>query len=69
MDDAHQFALVMFVLACAAATLLSGQLYMEHNATTASATKPLQRTSLSISSLARAKIGTGTGFFVTRDRP
>jgi hypothetical protein len=31
MNEAHQLALAMFVLACAAATLVAGQLYMQQS--------------------------------------
>lgn len=37
MNEANQLSLVMFVLACAAVALVSGQFYIEHSAMKASA--------------------------------
>jgi hypothetical protein len=50
MNDAQQLALAMFVLACAALTLIVGQLYMEHGSPTTSASRHVQAAPLSISS-------------------
>jgi hypothetical protein len=68
MNEAQQLALAMFVLACAAVTLVSGQLYIEYSAKTASAAEPLYTTSLNISSQTATNSGAKTAP-VMRGRP
>lgn len=50
MNDAHQLALAMFVLACVAMTLVAGQLYMQQGMDTKTTTpKHLQTATLGVS--------------------
>jgi hypothetical protein len=50
MNDAHQLALAMFVLACAAMTLVAGQLYLQQGMDTKTiAPKHLQTAALGAS--------------------
>ncbi|WP_128923157.1 hypothetical protein [Bradyrhizobium guangxiense] len=50
MNEAQQLALAMFVLACAAMTLVAGQLYMNQGSEMTSAPRRLQTMPLGISS-------------------
>lgn len=59
MNEAHQLALAMFVLACTAMTLVAGQLYMEQSMDAkTSAPRHLRTVSLGASPPAEARSGT-----------
>ncbi|WP_375157567.1 hypothetical protein [Bradyrhizobium sp. RDT46] len=66
MNEAHQLALAMFVLACTAATLVAGQLYMQQSMDSQTfAGRHVPARSLGVSPVAKMR-GQEPDFVVTR---